>query len=400
MRKQHVNRLLAALLACLTLIGISPLDVLAEGLSISSDDIHVVVPAQGSGTEEEEEGAESEEEDGSDPGDEPGEEEDEEDEDVDLTYTVSFYVDDVLYHEETVDENTLVSLPENPPDEDAPFLGWYIDGEDILFSPYQIITSDLRLNARFSDNHIVTFYDTDGRELEVVELAPDEVVAEPTATPTLSMGKAVSYWYIEGDPDTPFVFGETTDTNLRLHPFISDRPLAVFITQSVEVEPQTGNPGFFAEDPQQRDPSLVMDREGYTFSHWAAAEDDVAPFDFDHTPIIGTVFIYAVWAPKSVPYMINFWCEKPGLDYTPDTPSNPDNLDDYELIYAKTMPSVPSGTVVHVSEATANANYPSGLTLVTNVLHYADYVWSETKTISGTGTTVVNVYYTSTLTEL
>lgn len=205
-------------------------------------------------------------------------------------FVVSFYVNDALYHETTVDADTLVPWPADPPSEEgqSPFLAWYAEGESTPFSPYRLITSDIRLDARFSDSHLVTFFDTDGSELERIELPADETVPKPTADVTLSMDATVLRRYLEGDEDTPFDFGELTDANLSLYPYVGEMAQAVFITQSTEVPPQSGEPGFLAQEP-----TGTLIREGYNFERWSAEPDGEA-FQFASTPITGTQYIYAV----------------------------------------------------------------------------------------------------------
>lgn len=312
--------------------------------------------------------------------------------DAPITYTVSFTVNGALYHQETVDPETLVPMPEDPqPGEDGlPFQSWFAEGESMPFSPFRLITGDITLVAKFSDKVLITFFDTDGSELEVVELSVGEPIVAPTKEPTLDMGETVGYWYIEGDETVEFPLETEATTNLRLHPFVMGRSVAVFITRGTEVAPQEGTRGFTAVDPFSLEPDLEVTREGFIFSHWSDTDGGDTQFNFAGTPIEGVVYIYAVWTSEMVPYMINYWCEKPDMASTPGHPENPANLGQYEFIYAKEMDKVPAGSEVYIDEATANKNYGG---TATDVLNYADYVWSETKEISGTGTTVVNVYY-------
>lgn len=60
------------------------------------------------------------------------------------------------------------------------------------------------------------------------------------------------------------------------------------------------------------------------------------------------------------------------------------------------MPAVPAGTVVTMSATEANTFYAKGSDTVKNVLNYATHRHSGEKIVSGTGTTVLNVYYVRT----
>lgn len=249
----------------------------------------------------------------------------------------------------------------------------------------------------FSDaDHLIIYMDTDGGELERIALAAEETVELPTKEPTYEPSESLSHWYVDqGAPEDPFIFGQTTDENLTLYPYITERSMAVFITNGVEIEPQLSKgPDFRARDP--REDGAVMEREGYDFSHWSATENGETPFNFENTPIDGLVYIYAVWTGADVPYVVNIWAEKANLGEEPGDPSVAANQGNYDLVSSIEMTDkVKAGTDVTLTESDANTLYLAKASAAAkDVLNYCDFTWSETKTISGIGTTVVNVYYT------
>lgn len=311
------------------------------------------------------------------------------------TYAVTFQVAGEADYVIDVLKNTLIPFPEDPTPQpgDPPFLGWYQQGETTPFNKLQVVTEDITLEAKFSDNHLVTFYDTTGLVLEILELEPLDTVPVTTASPTLGAGEFVEYWHLEGDGTTPFTFGQTTSSSIALYPKINTHSIAIFVTRGPAVEPQFGADGFTATDPLVLDPSLDMSREGYTFVRWSATENGTTAFNFS-TPITGTVLIYAVWTPKTVQYAVNFWNEVENFNGDPGDPTIAANRANYELVYTHMVsPGVTAGSVITINQATANSLYTNGGTAVSYILHYSTYAHSETKAISGAGTTVINVYY-------
>ncbi len=180
-------------------------------------------------------------------------------------------------------------------------------------------------------------------------------------------------------------------------PQITLQNVAIFVTSGSEIEPQSEVTPFYAVDPLSLGEELS--RPGYSFVRWSAEKNGEDPFDFEGTPITGMVNIYAVWKAEMCDYTIAFWNEKVDID-DPGDPADPANKENYELVYSKCITSgALSGSCLTISEEQANTLYPDGGTEVLKLLNYSDFVYSETKEVSGTGTTVINVYYKRTVYE-
>ncbi len=67
------------------------------------------------------------------------------------TYTYRFLVDEEVYSTGTVEENTVIELPEAPTKEGYTFNGWTLNGEEYTGGP---ITSDIDIIANFTENQI------------------------------------------------------------------------------------------------------------------------------------------------------------------------------------------------------------------------------------------------------
>ncbi|MDL2254164.1 InlB B-repeat-containing protein, partial [Ruminococcaceae bacterium OttesenSCG-928-I18] len=297
---------------------------------------------------------------------------------ADEEYTVTFVVDGQVYDTVTVEKDTLVALPVPTSEESsAPFLGWYAEGESLPFSAYRLVESDLTLTAKFSENVLVTYLDTDGTELEVFEVEKDELAPLTGKSPALSMGQQFLYWTQEGS-DEEYKFDTPLAKSIRLVPKLADKALAVFVTQGSEIEPQTGPDRFTAEKPET-DPT----REGYLFAGWSSSAEGTDDFDFD-TEISGTVFIYAKWEAAEVDYILNYWVE------SVDGSGN-------DLVYTKQMEKAAvTGETLRVDEAQAAQEAKSGDKSVTDLLCYSTFSHSDEKEASAFGDTVINLYYTRT----
>lgn len=304
------------------------------------------------------------------------------------TATVTFMVDGEVYDRATVERDTLVSLPTPTSSvSNDPFLGWYAEGESVPFSKSRLVEGDITLTAKFTTHVLVTYLDTDGTELEVFEVEQGQPAPTATKSPALSLGEQFLYWVQAGE-GTEYDYSTSTLTqSITLAPQVTNRALAIFVTQGSEVEPQTGAAGFKAEKPQA-DPT----RDGYVFDGWVTAENGDEAFNFEEAAIHETVFIYAKWKAGNANYTVNLWVEKA------DTTASGDPLSDrsgYELQYTTTQTGTTDDTItVDAMQARSLANKAPGD--ARNLLVYSTYQTSEEKTLSPNGDTVLNVYFTRT----
>ncbi len=314
-------------------------------------------------------------------------------------YTVTYIIDKKVYWSETILSETLAHLPTDVTSTKTtlPFLYWHEEGTSKPFLSSTLITENITLVAHFSKNHLITFMNNRGVEMDIVEYQPGQVTKDHPYDQQLPLDKSFSYWYLENQPDIPFTFGNVLTENIVLFPQVSYRNAAVFITSGSEIEPQSEDTPFYAVDPLSM--GTEINRPGYSFVHWSGEENGAQPFDFEGTPIMGTVNIYAVWQAEMSGYWIDFWNEKADIS-DPGDPADPACKENYELVYSRYIgEGALSGSDATVSEEQANSLYPDGGTEVLKLLNYSDYVYSDTKRISGTGTTTINVYYKRTVYE-
>ncbi len=299
-------------------------------------------------------------------------------------HTVTFVVDGSPFKTITVQDETLVSLPKAPAGA-QPFVGWYTEG-GLPFNPQEVVTSDLTLTAKYSASAVlVTYLDTDGSVLEVVEGTIGQAAPTPSRRPTVAMGKAFQCWALQGSTGA---FTATLTKSVTLVPVLANISMAVFVTQGSEVDPQTESGAFYATQPKP-DPT----RDGYTFDGWSPNEDGTGNFNFGKTEIEGTVFIYARWKEAEANYTMNIWVEKANAGAL----GNPldGNRAGYELRYTS-IQTGKTGDEVELSESETRAVAAGATKDVTNLLLFCDFNASEKKEISANGDTVLNVYFTRT----
>lgn len=312
--------------------------------------------------------------------------------------TVTFVVDGVVDKTVVLPKETLAPLytPISAVTS-APFLGWYAEGETAPFGAGRLLQGDVVLTAKFSENLLVTYLDAEGNELEVLEVdaSAGDVVYAPAASvkPEAVMGQTFAYWMLEGQSEE-YDYNTPLTQSIRLVPKMSSLNLAVFITNGSDVEPQVVAAGGRATAP------VPPTRTGYTFAGWFTKENSTAledKFDFENTKIDGTVFIYAGWTAGTAGYIVNFWAEKANMVGEVGSASVAANRGNYELVYTKQKDGAVTGSTVVLDETTANSEYKSASESVVELLNYSTFDYSDEKVVSGTGQTIVNVYYRRTV---
>lgn len=315
-------------------------------------------------------------------------------------YLVTFMVGESVDQTQAVDKDSLIAWYQPTDPDGATFLGWF-DEDGNYFGQYTLVTRNITLTARFSDDEVlVTYLDSNlANELRVDVVAKgtlleqshlDEVAESVSAV----SGKAFSAWGVYTGSATLGSFDATQsiEDNIVLAPVMNNLNMAVFITNGTIIDPQVVQQGTYAKEPEN-DPT----RSGYTFTGWYEDADTTTQFDFEATPIEGTVFIYAGWEADKVNYMVNFWAEKAGVSGSPDPQADAAS---YELVYtAEVEKGATAGDTVTYTAGEANALYAAESTAgrlnesANNILNYSDLVFSEEKEVSGSGNTVINVYY-------
>ena len=268
--------------------------------------------------------------------------------------------------QQTVAKGEELLEPTAPTKENARFVGWY-DERDNLFEGFGKITSvtggaTVKLTARFEEYSYVYFMNEDGTQVVYYTAAgvAGENVAEAdlnaaTAKVELTMGKekGVVGWSTTQDSNTPdasitFVAGDT-----YVYPVVKTGFWVTFDTDGGD---------YMA--PQFRMEALNLStvtptRSGYTFDGWYDAEGNSV------TTVSGTATVTAHWeADSKTEYTVIHWQENA-------------NDDEYSSKDIEKKTGATNGTT------NAKAKSYSGFTAQT----------IEQKTIAGDGSTIVNVYY-------
>jgi fimbrial isopeptide formation D2 family protein/uncharacterized repeat protein (TIGR02543 family) len=309
--------------------------------------------------------------------------------------TVTYYIDGSEIDEKPTDVITGRAFnrpvfPAEYPERATLFLGWYtapVGGTKFDFS--QILSADISLYAHFEMSYLIKYksaaggvgdqYVIDTKVLNNGQPIPETELASQITPPVGFENGHILYWYVEGEDDTiPFDFMITqASKDLTLVPFWSYAHWVVFESEGTFVTPQIVNNGQRAVEP------AAPTREGYTFAGWTLTPPNGATFNFT-TAITADTTLYAKWTPLNVEYLALIWMERPNISGDPGT-----NQSNYQFAQAVPLTALAGSTVDFSTAAGANT-YLSGVTLNTP---YCEYRAGETKTVSGNGLTVVNVYY-------
>ncbi|MGG5372416.1 InlB B-repeat-containing protein [Enterococcus sp. AZ196] len=302
--------------------------------------------------------------------------------------TATFINGNEVFNQSKVHKNERVPYPGEPAAQagQISFIGWFTDpvaGSQFDFAtPLQKSTT---FYARFSQTYLVQYKDNAGKLVDSKEVKPEERIPKSTVELTPPAGEHFSYWYIEGDStQTPFNFeAAKADKNLVLVPKFTAERTVLFVSNGSQVDPQYIKDGKAAAKPA--DPV----RDGYTFSHWSTEENGSVPYDFN-TPIAQDITLYAVWTPEKVNYTIAYWIEKPNLANDPGN-----DAANYNFAWS-TERKGQAGESLSVDQDLADSIKNSS-TQGKAALNYSDYAFSEKKGISGSGQTIINVYYKRTV---
>jgi len=298
--------------------------------------------------------------------------------------TVTFIDGSSLFKQTSVIVNNLVPYPGTPEavDGQSNFLGWYTDTEEgNQFDFNTPITNSITLYARFSNSYLIQYKDQTGKIIDSTEVEQGKTIPETTVEVIPPMGEHFSYWYEEGDEsETPFSFETSVaHKNLVLVPKFASERTVLFISEGSQVDPAYVHDGDKVSKPS--DPI----REGWSFSHWSLEKNGATAYNFDSS-ITDNLVLYAVWVPEETEYTVVFWKEKPNISEDPGT-----DLSNYEFAWS-TVQTAKTGDQISINKSTADA-LVSGNNQAQKALQYSEYTFSNEKTISGNGHSVVNVYF-------
>ena len=267
--------------------------------------------------------------------------------------------------QQTVAEDEVLLEPTAPTKENARFVGWY-DESDNLFEGFGKITSvtggaTVKLTAKFEDVRYVYFMNKDGSsvcytaegEAETAVSSSDLKAAENTVNLMLDAKSHVVGWSTVPNGKATTVTFAKDEIVTKVYPVIESGFWVKFDTNGgSHVQSVFCEPGITLELSQ------VPTRNGYTFDGWYIGKEKVESVSASAT-------VTAHWtASNNTKYTVIHWLE---------------NADDDEY----TLDGTETKTGTTGSETNAAAKSYTGFTAQT----------IKQETIAGDGSTIVNVYY-------
>ena len=200
-----------------------------------------------------------------------------------------------------------VSEPENPTRSGHRFLGWYIKGTGTEYNFTLPVTSDLNLEARWSQIIYTTYYTvtfdvnppTGAGAEDIPEIPPSRVASggtaiKPDKDPAIE-GYQFDEWYSDSECNTPYDFNTPVTDDITL--YAKWNPMVTFYANAgddtVDGMPET-NP-IAAENGKVTKPATDPTRVGHKFLYWSADLNEKTEFKFDTADIKEPTKLYAIW---------------------------------------------------------------------------------------------------------
>ncbi len=303
--------------------------------------------------------------------------------------TVTFYSDGKVYSIQEIEIGQTLEVPTTPPLPDGmvSFVGWSVNETDLenIYNFSTPVTENFNLYAQFSDKHLISFKDADGEIYKTELIEADGYVSMPE-TPPVSEGKLFLYWTV-GDSSEIYLFDTPVNSNFILTPNYGDAHYIYFNSmKGSSVESQSVADGGYLSEPQN------PTRQGYVFAHWstnkdADPNDTTSAFDFSG-PITQSLSLYAIWKPDTAnmpDVKVIVWKEKERL------PIQFDKTDPTNYVYFDSyITGALAGSVLTVTENEVKQS-------LSETPPFSEFYRSIPVIVEGDGTTITNVYYTSTL---
>ena len=304
--------------------------------------------------------------------------------------------------------------PDDPEKEGYAFEGWYIQGTDTEYDFTLPVTSNLTLEARWSQYYTVTFDvnipdGVDAGEVSgmpiPINCIPSGETAKKPENPTIA-GYQFEGWYSDADTSIPYDFDTPVTSSFTLYAKWTAKTWTItFLSDGgTEIDSQSVvncNKAVKPDNPE---------KEGYTFEGWYSDTDTSIPYDFN-SPVIADITLYAKWT--QITYTVTFDANLPdGVDAgdVSGMPESINNIPYGETVGEKTDPTL-YGYVFKGWYRTENSDVAeeafdlASEPVLKNLMLYAK--WSKEATVtfdpnggSLTGETEKTVPYGGKLTEL
>lgn len=273
------------------------------------------------------------------------------------------------------------------------FLGWYTKpGSTEAADRYnfaQSVGSNMVLYAQYRSTYLIQFANEDGMVFKTQNIQPGGAITEPSAAEIAEnivapAGHRLIGW-VQAGQHYPLNFEyETATADTIYQPLFSENYVVVFNSGGSRVDPLVVKPETAIDEPEN------PTRGGYSFKHWSRTPGGEA-FNFAGG-IRENTTLYAVWTPDEVSFTVALWLERSGIP-TGERPEK-GNFDDYNYITKVTGQTTAGATVSYDSFPTAvRAEIDAYLDGTRDTyLKYGKHQFTETKTIAGDGSTVINLF--------
>lgn len=214
-------------------------------------------------------------------------------------FTVTFYIDDVVYRQYTVVENNTSSVPTAPSVDGYNFLGWSatIGGDKIEASSIKI-TKDTSFYAILEKKEPekvffnVTFK-SDNKNFETVPVEKGKTVSAPSTNPEKE-GYTFKGWSKTNGGNTVNVSSVMINSDTTFFAVFEKNPVyyeVVFVVDGKETSSQNVLEGKYPKVP------AAPKKNGYNFIGWANSEDGTTVYP-EKTPVLGDTKYYAIFEKK------------------------------------------------------------------------------------------------------
>ena len=280
--------------------------------------------------------------------------------------TYEFYVDGAIQENWTqrVAEGDELKIPGTPKKDGYVFEGWFHGEAEVKGGKIEEVSgTTVRVDAKFQAASYVRFVGTDGTTVvHTVQGTKGDAVSETDISTaaemvrlTLGSEQSVQGWSDTKGDSTPLANIAFVEGTLTLYPVVKTGYWVTFDSDGGSyIAPQFSNAG----EPMNLS-QFVPTKAGYDFVGWYLNGNEVKT-------VSETATVTASWQAKDAQYTVIYWQE---------------NADDNEYSFKESEPK--TGTAGTKAEPSKKSY--DGFTLNEKM--------SESKTIAGDGSTILNVYY-------
>ena len=273
-----------------------------------------------------------------------------------------------------------VYAPTTPEKNGYKFLGWSYTqnvsavqtgdpGDFTTLNPSVKATGDVNLYPVFQQVYYVFFMDNQGRVSTTKEGVSGATIKVSDVKIPLDSTHSVTGWYTEAAHTNKVDSVTLKDHNVTLYPKVEEGHYLYFASGegASYIEPE-----FIAADAVTTEPAEPT-RPGYTFSHWSLSEEETK-YSFGST-ISENTTLHAVWnANTNTKYTVIYWWENA-------------NDDNYSYHEGMVVENGESGKKIEIDDSLVKKY--DGFSLDEEKTNAAN----TGKTISGDGSTIINIYY-------